>query len=234
MIIGIIGIVIFYLPTLKKGIFNAGTVIGLVLSLIVFGLSIYSWIFSLGFMIFLMILALLLIVVFFLITKNMIKASSRLSDKAQTVIVLGCKVINDRPSEMLMDRIKLAAIYLKKHPGATCIATGGVTKNNNISEAECIKRELMKRGIDATRIYIEEESMSTRENMVKVKKIIDLQKLSNKVAICTNEYHVYRAMFFASKVDIRACALPVKTPWWIYPTFYVREVAATTVALIKK
>ena len=60
-----------------------------------------------------------------------------------TVVVLGCQVVGERPSVMLRQRIHTAYTYLSAHPEAVCIATGGKGDNENISEAECIRRELL-------------------------------------------------------------------------------------------
>ena len=46
------------------------------------------------------------------------------------------------------------------------IYTGGKGGNENISEGECIRRELVAMGIDPSRIYVEDQSTSTAENVV--------------------------------------------------------------------
>lgn len=234
MIIGIFGIVIFFLPTLKKGIFNIGNIVGLILSLIVFGLAVFSWMFSMIFMIVICVLALIILIAVLMLTKAMSKANSRVSEKAEVVFVLGCKVHKDPKDDILLDRIKTAKTYLEKHPNAFCIACGGKDVGNGMSEAEFISYELQKRGINSSRIYLEDKSKSTKENMLYAKEIMNVNKLPNKVAICTNEFHQYRSALYARKVDLRICALPVKTKWYYYPTYHLREMLAIVVAIIKK
>ena len=49
MAIGIAGIVIFFLPLGKKGIANAGNIVGLILSVFVLLFGTFSWLFSRNF-----------------------------------------------------------------------------------------------------------------------------------------------------------------------------------------
>ena len=67
-----------------------------------------------------------------------------------TVIVLGCQVKGTSPSLMLNSRINAAYKYLSENDDSVCVASGGKGNNEDISEADCIKNELIKRGIDAS------------------------------------------------------------------------------------
>ena len=83
-----------------------------------------------------------------------------------TVVVLGCQVFPDgRPSLMLQGRIDAAYDYLTAHPDAVCIASGGQNGSEPISEALCIRDALVDRGIDPSRILLEDASRSTEENL---------------------------------------------------------------------
>ena len=45
-----------------------------------------------------------------------------------------------------------------------------------------------------------------------------------RIAIVTNEYHEYRAFMIAEVLGLEHSAVPAKTPWWLFPTYYIREV----------
>lgn len=57
----------------------------------------------------------------------------------KTLIVLGCRVKGDVPSLALQKRADAAYFYLLKNPDCVAILSGGQGKDENISEAACLK-----------------------------------------------------------------------------------------------
>ena len=55
------------------------------------------------------------------------------------------------------------------------------------------------------------------------KKIIEERGLSKNIAIATSDYHQYRASKIAKTLGFSVGAVPGHTAWWLFPTFYVRE-----------
>ena len=80
------------------------------------------------------------------------------------LLVLGTTVVGTEPSPMLRDRINAAYDYLSAHPDVTCIVSGYQAAGAEISEAECMRRELVALGIDPARIWMEPKATSTVEN----------------------------------------------------------------------
>lgn len=145
---------------------------------------------------------------------------------ADYVIVLGARVKGTVPSLALKYRIKTAAEYLKKHDHVVAIASGGQGSGEKISEAEAIKRGLMKRGIEESRIILENKSTTTSENLDFSKKLIPSK--AKKGLIVTNDFHMYRAMSMAEDDQLQVSALPAETPWIAVPKSYSREYLAIT------
>lgn len=140
-----------------------------------------------------------------------------------TAVVLGCRVYGDRPSLILTERMDAALLYLNENPDAVCIASGGRGADEAISEAECIYRYLVENGIDAARIYIEDKSTSTRENLAFSYAIIQENALPEEIAIVTNEFHEYRAGIIADRLGLSYGAVSAETAMWLLPTYYARE-----------
>jgi len=84
-------------------------------------------------------------------------------------------------------------------------------------------RYLVEQGISPERLYKEEKSFSTRENLQFTKELIMKEGLNPAVAITTSEYHQYRAGQIAEELDMEYGANPGKTAIWLFPTYYVRE-----------
>ncbi len=149
------------------------------------------------------------------------------------LIVLGCRVYDERPSVMLQSRIDAAYDYLAANDGAVCILSGGQGDDENISEAECIRRELVNRDISPERIFIEDKSTSTRENIEFSNKVIEDNGLKGRpVAIATNEFHQFRAQLIAHQCGIEATAVSAASELYLLPSYYVRELYAVLVELI--
>ncbi len=146
----------------------------------------------------------------------------------QTVIVLGCMVLDGEPSPMLALRIGKAEEYLKAHPNAVCIATGGQGAKEAMSEAECIRKYLILGGIDESRIYIEDQSANTTENICFATKIIEENGLPKNVVVVSECYHIYRGVRQAKLAGLNASGIyPDPAPVLItMPSYWVREVFA--------
>ena len=149
-----------------------------------------------------------------------------------TVIVLGCQIRGDNPSGSLINRCKVAAEYLEEHPDAVCIASGGQGPDENLSEGQCIYNLLTERGIDGSRIFIEDKSTSTDENIANSVKIIEEHHLSKEVAVATSDYHEKRAAMICEKNGLTATSIPAYATKWSRPTFFTREVFAVWAQLM--
>lgn len=141
----------------------------------------------------------------------------------ETVIVLGCEVRKNTPSRMLMERLRAAHAFLTDHPDANCVLSGGQGSNENISEAEAIYIWLTDNGVDPERLYLEDRSTSTKENLAFSQEIIDTNDLNPDVVIITSGFHEYRAGLIADTLDTKHKGYGSHTAWWLMPTFAVRE-----------
>ena len=85
-------------------------------------------------------------------TVFIVKASIKKPKENATLIVLGCKVYGEHASRSLRERLDAALIYLEENPDSQCIVSGGMGEGEKISEAECMYRYLIKKGIHSSRI----------------------------------------------------------------------------------
>lgn len=141
----------------------------------------------------------------------------------ETIVVLGCEVRKETPSLMLLGRIKAANQFLNEHPEAQCVLSGGMDGNENISEAEAMYRWLTEHGIDSSRLYKEDKSASTIQNLQFSREIIMANDLNPDLVIVTSGFHEYRAGLIADTLGLKHLSYGSVTPWWLMPTFVVRE-----------
>ena len=111
------------------------------------------------------------------------------------VIVLGAGVNGETPSLTLRTRIDAAAAYLEEHPDVPVVLSGGQGPGEAITEAECMRRALVRRGVDESRLYPEERSTSTQENLRYSRAILEELGVdpAQRVAIVTSDFHLCRA-----------------------------------------
>lgn len=134
-------------------------------------------------------------------------------ESCQYVVVLGAKVRHDGPSVSLRDRINAAYAYLSAHPDVICIASGGQGADEPMSEARCIYNHLVEMGIDPSRIWLEEHSTSTWENLNFTLDLIEEKTgiRPDKLGIISSEYHMFRAGLMAEKCGITPVGVPAVT-----------------------
>lgn len=152
--------------------------------------------------------------------------SMRTPQENSTLVVLGCQVMGRNPSHMLRLRLETAYQYLIEHPNIKCIVSGGQGNNEEISEAECMYNWLVNKGISADRIYKEDKSTNTRENLSFSEKIIKENNLNENMAIVTDWYHEFRAYIIANKLGYSAQAVSAPTPFYLSANFTTRELFA--------
>ena len=157
---------------------------------------------------------------------EMVKAALNAPQGNETVIVLGCQVRGTQPSLMLSRRIAAAKAYLDAHPDAPCVLAGGQGEDEEISEARCMYNALTAAGIDPARLYLEDQSTSTAENIAFSRAVTDENGLPHDVALVTDGFHQFRAGRNALKLFDRVAAVNAKTPVVLFPTYVVREMAA--------
>ncbi len=225
IILGIIGALAFIYPMLS-GIVNLGSGAGLALSLFLIIYGIFRPRCSGGVRLAVRIVLLAGLALVLAEGFILFREARRIPQKEGTLVILGCTVHGDYPSLVLRTRIDAAAAWLKDHPGAKAVCTGGKGKDETISEGGCICRELIKRGIEASRLYVEDKSVSTSENLIGASRIIKEERLESHLIIVSSDYHLYRACHMARRMGFSAESLAAGTPLRLLSPYFLRECAA--------
>lgn len=148
------------------------------------------------------------------------------------IIVLGAKVNGTKPSGALTQRIWAAADYLNGNPDCVCIASGGQGDDEGISEAQCIKENLVALGIDESRIILEDRATDTRTNIVY--SLALAPEGSKKIGLVTNDFHIFRALATARKVsELEFSGIPAASSAYGFIHYAMREFFAVGGGLLK-
>lgn len=173
----------------------------------------------------------------------MVRAAAEPAPSNLPVIILGCRVRGTEPSLMLQSRIQAALKYLQANPGSIAVASGGQGPGEDIPEALAIKDALVKAGIDPARIWMEDTSKNTRQNLEfsamllfgedphgdddsdeSHEHIAPPALQDRRVVIATSELHQLRAAVWAKRFGMDAAPLSGFTPWHVFFGQWFREV----------
>ncbi len=237
-------LILFIVPITVK-IFNIGNAVGIAISFILMMIFLFREKFlilvrrlweTMGGKIFVSCVSAIFVlsVIFaFLISFFMVRAMTDYpTDSNTTVVILGCKVRNGAPSLMLKRRLDSAYEYLSENPDVNVIVSGGQGADEIISEAECMREYLVSKGISSERIFMEDKSCSTEENMKFSHKIVEENGLPEKITIVTDGYHQLRSEIIARQQGMEAYNISAYTSPHLVPTYWVREWFGTAFYLI--
>ena len=141
-------------------------------------------------------------IVSFVLVEGCVISQMHAKGKAELdyIIVLGAQVRENGPSPVLKYRLDKAVEYLEENPDTICIVSGGQGKNEPWSEAEGMAQYLKKQGIGENRIRLEDQSLTTEQNVTNSQKLMEE---GASVGFVTNDFHVFRAKQIAKKYGLK-------------------------------
>lgn len=146
------------------------------------------------------------------------------------LIVLGAKVMGTEPSLSLQHRLEGALDYLDLYPESSVVVSGGKGDGESITEAECMRRWLLEKGIDENRILTEDRSTSTIENLRFSWELLQARGCApDDIAILSSNYHLYRAKSMARMIGLDPVCVKGNIGYPIYTLgMFIREAFGVT------
>ncbi|MDR1801381.1 MAG: YdcF family protein [Lachnospiraceae bacterium] len=161
-------------------------------------------------------------IVFFM---TILKDGRNVPEKGKdAVIVLGAGLKGEKVSLTLAGRLDKAIEYHLKSPTTVIVVSGGQGTDEIMPEADAMKEYLIEHDISEGAIVCEDESTSTQENFRFSKKILDEVFWGDYTTVfVTNEFHAWRAKRLAKEEGLESEALPCASPYYMLPSYYLRE-----------
>ena len=130
---------------------------------------------------------------------------------AEYLLVLGAQVNPDgQPSAALAARLDTAYDFLQAHPDSAAILCGGQGSNEPCTEASAMYAYMTARGVDESRLLIEDRSSNTIQNIENAHALIGD---GHRTAVVTSDYHLARARVLMARGGLDACGIPAPTPY---------------------
>lgn len=140
---------------------------------------------------------------------------------ADYIVVLGSGIIGKKVTPLFAARIERGMELLYSNPNAVLIMSGGQGPGEDIPESVAMAAYAVGKGVDAERIIMEQKSVSTEENLLFSRKLMD--KEAPKIVIVTTAYHVFRALILAKQQGLKCVGFGAKTKWYFTLNALIRE-----------
>ena len=144
------------------------------------------------------------------------------------IIIHGCALKADGSlTRLLQNRVdKAIEVYNKCPDKPVIIASGGQGADEKVSEAQAMRDYLLLKGIPYEKIIMEDQSTTTRENLLNCRKIIEEKGQSGRIALVSSNYHVYRCLRLARDIGLRCTGIGAPVALYYWPTALIREFIA--------
>ena len=120
----------------------------------------------------------------------------------QVMVILGCQVKNDGPSQLLRDRLDEALSYLDDHPDLTVVVSGGQGPDEPSTEARAMADYLVEEGVEEDQILLEDQSHNTVQNFRYTAQLLEERGYgleNTQVLVVSNGFHLTRARILAER-----------------------------------
>lgn len=158
-------------------------------------------------------------------------AARRWGGPVDAVIVLGSGLRDGHHvTPLLASRLDRGRRVYERSRGAgrdtTLVVSGGRGTDEEVPEAEAMRRHLVAQGVDEWRVHSENRSTTTEENLRFSSALLREIDVPGRVAVVTSDYHAFRAATLMRKTGIAGYAVGARTARYFWPSATVREYVA--------
>ncbi len=180
------------------------------------------------------------VIVFIIVEAMIVYAgfSTTVEEESDYIIVLGASVKEETMSLTLYHRVKKAYEYLQVHEDAKAVLSGGQGPGEAITEAEAMRRYLVRKGIDESRLILEEQSTSTKENVEFSYELINKDTGAagaddQRIIIISSHFHILRGQIIGMKQGYALKGIGASTFMLLAPNYYLREFFGLFLELVR-
>ncbi|MDT8900591.1 YdcF family protein [Anaeroselena agilis] len=154
---------------------------------------------------------------------------------ADVMIVLGSRVFGTEPGPMLRLRLEEAVRLYRQGLAPTIIVSGARGEDEAVAEAFAMRDYLVKQGIPGERIFTEDGSYNTYQNLANSQAMMAARGYRRAI-IVSNASHIHRSLVLARDLGLEASAAPAPMPDGLYLKVrnYLREGAAMAALTLRR
>ncbi|MBU3979169.1 YdcF family protein [Patescibacteria group bacterium] len=157
-----------------------------------------------------------------------INAEHDTKSKSDAILVLGARsYIDGKYNPCLKARVEHAVELYKSKYASKILMTGGNDTEDNVNEAEIMRKIAVESGVSSKDILLEKRATSTYENLTFSQAIFKKYGLKS-VKIITEPFHAARAALVADKLGMKHTLSPASTspcwlPWKYFSGYFLKE-----------
>ena len=133
---------------------------------------------------------------------------------ADAAVVLGAAVYRGFPSPVFRERINQAIRLYESGQVQAVIFTGGIGRNDDISEGEAARLYALQMGVPDEDIYVETTSTNTYGNLENTIEILESQGFET-ILVVSDPLHMRRAMAYAADLGLDAAPSPTSSTRYV-------------------
>jgi len=147
---------------------------------------------------------------------------------AEVAIVPGARVWDRQPSPMLEERLR-AALALYRAGRVKKILASGDHGQHRYDEVNAMRGWLEAAGVAPADVFLDHAGFRTLDTMERARRVFGV----SSAVVCTQEFHLARAVFLARRAGIEATGLVAVEPSWSHAGWNrVREAMAQAAAVL--
>jgi uncharacterized SAM-binding protein YcdF (DUF218 family) len=146
------------------------------------------------------------------------------------IIVLGAGLDGGRVPPLLASRLSHGIrLYRRETEPPLLVVSGGQGPGETTTEAAAMREHLLRQGIPAEHIVLEDRASTTEENLRFSAALLDERTRRGHLVAVTNNYHVFRTALTARRLGLRLDVAGAPTAWYFLPSAFLREFGALLV-----
>ncbi|GAB2755912.1 YdcF family protein [Amycolatopsis magusensis] len=147
------------------------------------------------------------------------------------ILVLGAGLHGTQVPPLLASRLDRARRLYRRQSGQPplIVVSGGQGPGEDKTEAAAMREYLVRHGIPADRVLLEEQATTTEENLRFGVEVLGKRPARKEVVVVTNNYHVFRTAVTARRLRLPVHVLGAPTALYFLPSAVIREFIALVV-----
>ncbi len=124
--------------------------------------------------------------------------------KYDCILILGCLVRGETPSDMLKDRLDTGIDLYLKGAAPAILMSGDGENPAEYDEVTVMKNYALSRGVPEEDIICDPYGLCTYDSIWRAENVYDMDSF----IIVSQKYHLTRAIYIAEKMGLEACGVP--------------------------
>ncbi len=150
--------------------------------------------------------------------------------RVDAVVVLGGALRGAKVSPLLGRRIERGLQVARREWDAgrevPLVMSGGQGADEVVAEAVAMAEYAIELGAPSERIWLEDRSTTTRENLELTAQLLRDKGIDGPIAVATNDYHAFRAATMMRRAGVPGYAVGYLTARYYWPAATIREYLA--------